>query len=150
MEGGGTLPDTPAAVSLMAAADSAVIPLEPFEESQCSTAEPGTCAITIKRYHRHSSTRARPTGGRHVARPLPSSCYCLVFIYAPSPCQSAAPPHRPRPTSVRHCRRDAGDALFTHPSSLPSLSLLLIAVCPSPLSCYDIILGLSSSRSPHF
>lgn len=49
-----------AAVSLMAAADSGVIPLEPVEESQCSPAGPGTCAITIKGYHRHSSTPIPP------------------------------------------------------------------------------------------
>lgn len=57
--GSGMLPDTPAVVSVMAAADNALIPSQPFEESQCSTAGPGTCAITIKRYHRHSSMRAR-------------------------------------------------------------------------------------------
>lgn len=62
------MPDTPAAVSLMA--DNVVILFEPFEESRCSTAGPGTRTITIKGYQRHSSTRARQTGSRHEAPPL--------------------------------------------------------------------------------
>lgn len=46
-------------LSLMAEPDTAVIPLKPFEESQCPTARPATCAIAIKGYYRHSSISAR-------------------------------------------------------------------------------------------
>lgn len=45
-------------LSLMAEPDTAVIPLKPFEESQCPTASPATCTITIKGYYRHSSISA--------------------------------------------------------------------------------------------
>ena len=35
--------------------DTAVIQLKPFEESQCPTASPATCAVTIQGYYTHSS-----------------------------------------------------------------------------------------------
>lgn len=44
----------------MAEPDSGVIQLKPFEESQCLTASPGTCTVTIKGYYRHSSILRMP------------------------------------------------------------------------------------------
>ena len=47
--------NTAAVALLMAEPDTAVIQLKPSEESQCPTASPATCTITIKGYYRHSS-----------------------------------------------------------------------------------------------
>lgn len=70
-------------LSLMAEPDTAVIQLKPFEESQCPTASPATCTITIKGYYRHSSisraSNRRLTRLRFTAT-LPSS----VITFSPS------------------------------------------------------------------
>lgn len=78
----------PLYLSLMAEPDTAVIPLKPFEESQCPTASPGTRAATIKGYHRHSSIPAHGEQATDTAlvhfRALLLSYYFPRCIHAPS------------------------------------------------------------------
>lgn len=78
-------------LSLMAEPDTAVIPLKPFEESQCPTASPATCSITIKGYYRHSSIlahaeQATDTTPDHFHALL--LCYYFPSIQTPSLCCS--------------------------------------------------------------
>lgn len=71
-------------LSLMAEPDTDVIPLKPFEESQCPTASPGTCTVTIKGYHRHSSISARAEQATDTnSRSLPRSPPLLLLPLHP-------------------------------------------------------------------
>lgn len=112
-------------LSLMAEPDTAVIPLKPFEESQCPTASPATRAITIKGYYRHSSISPR---AEQASDTTPVHFHALLLGY-----------YSPAVRSLR----------CTSPSICPSLSMLhrLMSTHPSittstPFHCQNSCLLL--------
>lgn len=124
----------------MAEPDTAVIQLKPFEESQCPTASPATCTITIKGYYRHSSIlpAPKPTTGTTPAH----FCALLlcVMTFSLSIHHLAAVPSSP---TVHHCpcytiwRRCTYPSLFHSPST-PLFSYLEIICSVTPPSCLSV------------
>lgn len=134
----------------MAEPDTAVIPLKPFEESQCPTASPATCTITIKGYYRHSSISPR---AERATDTTPVHFHALL-----PPLLLSLRPHTFSP-SVHHCPRRTIGCLRAHPSPFHSLSLHFIAATVSffsspaliclltPPSCQPVSAGLTSLAS---
>lgn len=86
----------------MAEPDTDVIQLKPPEESQCLTASPATCTITIKGYYRHSSILHMPKS-RLAPLPFTSALPFSVITFLPSTHHLPALPFS-RP--VHHCPCD--------------------------------------------
>lgn len=86
----------------MAEPDTDVIQLKPPEESQCLTASPATCTITIKGYYRHSSILHMPKS-RLAPLPFTSALPFSVIAFFPSVHHLPALPFS-RP--VHHCPCD--------------------------------------------
>lgn len=86
----------------MAEPDTDVIQLKPPEESQCLTASPATCTITIKGYYRHSSILHMPKS-RLAPLPFTSALPFSVIAFLPSVHHLPALPFS-RP--VHHCPCD--------------------------------------------
>lgn len=86
----------------MAEPDTDVIQLKPPEESQCLTASPATCTITIKGYYRHSSILHMPKS-RLAPLPFTSALPFSVITFLPS---THHLPALPFSQPVHHCPCD--------------------------------------------
>lgn len=122
-------------LSLMAEPDTAVIPLKPFEESQCPTASPATCTITIKGYYRHSSISARV---EQATDTTPVHFHALLLLLLSLHPHTTSLLFSPLHLSITVHVYTIW-CLCTHPSTFHSLSLHFIAAQSLFLSGFNLL-----------